>query len=140
MYPSDLFVFFLLPKTFVECLLWIPVIKMIKIWPKHKVRLFLNIVTFREQILTAVVWANNDNLAAIWMNRVQNQSSIVSYNTSSNPATSATVRKTTQNDTFSSRKYLWIQDPKLGNLWATINIIVTIPLHFHSLEISFHHQ
>ncbi|KAI7815507.1 DPP4, partial [Rhyzopertha dominica] len=35
---------------------------------------------FSEPILSAVSWATNTSVAAIWLNRVQNQSSIISYN------------------------------------------------------------
>lgn len=36
-----------------------------------------------EHILTAVAWANNDTISAIWMNRVQNEAAIVTYNSAS---------------------------------------------------------
>lgn len=46
---------------------------------------------FREQILASVEWGNNDAVTAIWMNRVQNQAFIVSYDTSKNPTAVITV-------------------------------------------------
>lgn len=48
-------------------------------------------IFFREQILTAVEWANNDTLVAIWMTRIQNEAFIVSYETSVKPVTSVIV-------------------------------------------------
>lgn len=49
---------------------------------------------FREQVLTTVEWANNDTVVAIWMNRVQNQAIIESYDTSSIPVAPVTVSTT----------------------------------------------
>ncbi|CAH1108966.1 unnamed protein product [Psylliodes chrysocephalus] len=50
-----------------------------------------------EEILSAVEWADNDNIIAIWLNRVQNKSVLTSYNTTSNPATSKIVKNLVSN-------------------------------------------
>lgn len=34
---------------------------------------------YRQPILSAVQWATNETVAAIWLNRVQNESSFIAY-------------------------------------------------------------
>ncbi|CAG9854854.1 unnamed protein product [Phyllotreta striolata] len=46
-----------------------------------------------EEILSTTAWANNDILTVTWLNRVQNQGVITSYNTSNNPATTIIVKQ-----------------------------------------------
>lgn len=45
----------------------------------------------REPILAAVSWATKSIISAIWMNRVQNEASVVAYNTD-DPFTTEIVR------------------------------------------------
>ncbi|CAG9840528.1 unnamed protein product [Diabrotica balteata] len=44
-----------------------------------------------ENILSAVEWANDDVVTAIWMNRVQNEAVIVAYNTTITSPTTTTI-------------------------------------------------
>nr|CAI5837059.1 unnamed protein product [Callosobruchus analis] len=48
----------------------------------------------REPILTAVDWATNDIVTAIWMNRVQNQAIITAYDTSITPTKVIVIKNT----------------------------------------------
>ncbi|XP_072401301.1 venom dipeptidyl peptidase 4 [Diabrotica undecimpunctata] len=46
-----------------------------------------------ENILSAVQWANDDVVTAIWMNRVQNEAVIVAYNTTTTSPTTTTIKQ-----------------------------------------------
>ncbi|CAH0557866.1 unnamed protein product [Brassicogethes aeneus] len=50
----------------------------------------------REPILSTVVWNNKETVSAIWMNRVQNQASIMSYS-AKEPFTPSVTKKLKQN-------------------------------------------
>nr|XP_023020386.1 venom dipeptidyl peptidase 4 [Leptinotarsa decemlineata] len=51
-----------------------------------------------EEILSAVEWATNDILTAIWMNRVQNRASIVAYDTSQDSVSSTIIKNLVASD------------------------------------------
>ncbi|KAG5896521.1 hypothetical protein JTB14_020494 [Gonioctena quinquepunctata] len=46
-----------------------------------------------EEILSSVEWANDNSVTAIWMNRVQNQASVVAYDTSGDTVSPTIVKK-----------------------------------------------